>query len=120
MKVKWINIDDIYNYRPGDWVYLKLQSYRLKSLDKRDNENVEPISGFGLNWSCAGYKLQLPAESKIHPIFHVSVSHSSSYTYDATRGMGASGETGTYFGYQDSKLQFDRSFGPMARSSSAI
>nr|KYP64727.1 hypothetical protein KK1_019332 [Cajanus cajan] len=59
-----------------DWVYLKAQPYRLKSLVKRRNEKLSPryygpfqvVAKVGE----VAYKLRLPENSRIHPVFHVS------------------------------------------------
>ncbi|KAI5444317.1 hypothetical protein KIW84_012811 [Lathyrus oleraceus] len=61
----------------GDWVYLKLQPYRLKSIAKKRNEKLSPrfygpyqiIKQIGP----VAFELDLPPESKIHPVFHVSL-----------------------------------------------
>ncbi|XP_026419665.1 uncharacterized protein LOC113315616 [Papaver somniferum] len=60
----------------GDKVYLILQPYRQASVGIKKNLKLdakyygpfEIIQKVGL----AAYKLQLPAEARIHPVFHVS------------------------------------------------
>ena len=61
----------------GDWVYLKVQPYRLKSLIKKRNEKLSPWF-FGLyqvldNVGPMAYHLALPPSCRVHPVFHVSV-----------------------------------------------
>ena len=63
-------------YELGDWVFLKLQSYKMKSLARKLNEKLSPryyrffqiIEKLGQ----VAYKLDLPPTCKLHPIFHVS------------------------------------------------
>ena len=62
-------------FQVGDFVYLKLQLYRRKTLASCINEKLSPrfygpykiIDRVGL----VAYCLQLPDSSRIHPMFHV-------------------------------------------------
>jgi hypothetical protein len=59
-----------------DWVYLKACLYRWKSLAARRNEKLSPrfygpyqvVERIG----SVAYRLQLPEQCKIHPVFHIS------------------------------------------------
>lgn len=59
-----------------DWVYVKLQPYRQRSLVRRNNENLTPrfygpykvVRRIGPSV----YELQLPSHSRNHLVFHVS------------------------------------------------
>jgi hypothetical protein len=60
----------------GDWVYLKIQPYVLTSLAPCSNQKLT-FKFFGLfqviaKISVVAYKLDLPASTTIHPVFHVS------------------------------------------------
>ncbi|KAI9186883.1 hypothetical protein LWI28_021871 [Acer negundo] len=65
------------SFEPGDFVYLKLQPYRQKSLKKKFNMKLSQWY-YGpfkvLEQICeVAYKLELSYTSRLHPMFHVTV-----------------------------------------------
>ncbi|XP_033513828.1 uncharacterized protein [Nicotiana tomentosiformis] len=64
-------------FQAGDMVYLKLQSYRQTSIALRKNLKLSskyygPYQILARIGQVA-YKLKLPPDSKVHPVFHVSL-----------------------------------------------
>ena len=65
------------HFQVGDMVLVKLQRYRQSSLQRRANQKLS-TTDYGPNRVAAKlgqvtYRLELPAESKVHPVFHVSI-----------------------------------------------
>ena len=64
------------SFKEGDLVYLKLRPYRMRALLKRFNEKLAPKS-FGpypiiKQINAVAYKLALPIDCRIHPVFLAS------------------------------------------------
>lgn len=63
-------------YSEGDWVFFKIRPYRQKSLAKCFNEKLS-LRYFGPYQATqqvrkVAYKLDLPKNCPLHPMFHVS------------------------------------------------
>jgi hypothetical protein len=64
-------------YQVGDMVYLKIQPYKLRKLANRINQKLSPryYGPYEVEQKIGevAYKLKLPAESRVHPVFHASL-----------------------------------------------
>ena len=65
------------SFEEGDWVFLSLQPYKKMSLKQLNKDNKLAPKYYGLykvlqKIGSMAYKLELPASSWVHQIFHVS------------------------------------------------
>jgi hypothetical protein len=65
------------SFEVGDWVFLRIQPYKQMSLKQAKKDNKLSLKYYGpykvlQNIGTMEYKLELPASSRVHPIFHVS------------------------------------------------
>ena len=66
-----------WTFNEGDWVFLRLQPYNKMSLKKTNKDNKLSPKYYGpykllLKIGSMAYKLELPAYSRVHPVFRVS------------------------------------------------
>ncbi|GAU48626.1 hypothetical protein TSUD_405850 [Trifolium subterraneum] len=64
-------------YQVGDMIYLKIQPYKLRKLANRINQKLSPryYGPYEVEQKIGevAYKLKLPEESRVHPVFHASL-----------------------------------------------
>ena len=62
-------------FQVGDWVYLRLQPFKQRSMHQKMGKLAPKFYGpyqVIQRIGAVAYKLDLPADAKIHPVFHVS------------------------------------------------
>jgi hypothetical protein len=65
------------SFEEGDWVFLRLQPYKQMSLKQLNKDNKLSPKYYGpykalQKIGSMAYKLELPATSRVYPVFHVS------------------------------------------------
>jgi hypothetical protein len=65
------------SFEVGDWVFLRLQPYKQMSLKQAKKDNKLSPKYYGpykvlQKIGTMAYKLEFPASSRVHPVFHVS------------------------------------------------
>jgi hypothetical protein len=65
------------SFEVGDWVFLRLQPYKQMSLKQAKKDDKSSPKYYGpykvlQNIGTMAYKLELPASSRVHPVFYVS------------------------------------------------
>ncbi|KZV36025.1 hypothetical protein F511_33853 [Dorcoceras hygrometricum] len=95
-------------YEVGDKVFLKLRPHRQQSVCSRIFQKLAP-KYFGpfvviQRMGKVAYKLQLPAGSRIHPLFHVSQLKKAVGTHDQTHELPLGLEQELTFSYEPLKV----------------